>query len=172
LVRVLKTWQRQPAFCSVFASNNLASFARAGDTHLIAVFGYRPTRKSLTFRCEDRGDPVVRQGFARVFGFDHLLDPKFDDASRDFFAVIVHHSLGEKAAQLYHSLWRVRVFAVYDTRNGREMHAEVFRDILKHHWLDVFDAAIEEVALAFDDPLADAIDCLFTMLDVFQQIDC
>ena len=60
--------------------------------------------------------------------------------------------------------------AVDDARHRRKMHADVFGNILEHHWLDVLNASIEKVALPIYNLFAHAIDGLFAMLNVFQQV--
>src|SRR5688572_25418090 len=63
------------------------------------------------------------------------------------------------------------IFAIDDARYGRQMHADVFGDVLQHHRLNVLDALIEELALPVHDRFHDAIYRLPAVLDVSQQID-
>jgi len=51
------------------------------------------------------------------------------------------------------------------------MHPDVFGDVFEHHRTQTLNAFIQEFLLALDYRLADAIDRLAAMLDVFEQID-
>ena len=107
----------------------------------------------------------------RVFFFYQFFDLQFDNPRRNLFAVFVQHPLGKKAAQLDHALRRVRIFAIDHARHGREVHPDIFRNVLQHHRLDVLDTVIEKILLPVNDGLDHPIDGLPAMLDVTQEVN-
>src|SRR5215204_3943302 len=152
-------------------SHDRFALARARDRHLVAVLRHRAARQLDALPGENLDDLIVGDGVVRVLLLDQLLDPELDDAGRDLLALLVQHALGEEAAQLDDALGRVRILAVDDARDGRKMHPRVLGHVLEHHRPDELDALVEELVLAADDALDDAVDGLAAVLDVAQQID-
>src|SRR5215204_3186487 len=152
-------------------SHDRLALARARNLHLVAVLRNGAARQLDALPGQNLDDLVVRDGVVRVLLLDQLLDPKLNDAGRDLLALLVEHALGEEAPQLDDALRRVRVLAVDDARDGREVHPRVLGHVLEHHRPDELDALVEELALAADDALDDAVDGLAAVLDVAQQID-
>src|SRR5215207_9910622 len=150
--------------------NYRLALARAGDRHLVAVLRHGAARQLDALLGQNLDDLVVGDGVVRVLLLDQLLDPELDDAGRDLLALLVQHALGEEAAQLDDALRRVRVLAVDDARDGREVHPRVLGHVLEHHGLDELDALVEELVLAADDALDDAVDGLAPVLDVAQEV--
>src|SRR6185295_18256721 len=116
-------------------SNYGAAFPRAGDSHLVSILGHGAAAHLHTVPRQAFGYFIIGDGMVWILVFDHLLYFELEHASRDVFAGVAAHSLGEKAPQLIHALRRVDVLAIHHTRNRAQVHADVFRDVLEHHWL-------------------------------------
>src|SRR4029077_1589850 len=76
----------------------------------------------------------------------------------------------KEVPQLKYTLRGVRKFVSDSATHCRRMHADFLGDILDHHWLQLINALVEEIALSADDCLANFHDDVLSLLDVFQQL--
>src|SRR5260370_5402209 len=143
---------------------------RAGNFHVLAILGHCPSRDLNALRLQNLGDLLIGVVARRIFFFDQLLHPPFEDQQRTSGAFRPLDTFRKEKAQLVYALRRMHVFAGNSPAYGRGMHTDLFGHFLDHHRLEEIDAAVQELALTPNDRVADLQNCLPALFDVLDQL--
>src|SRR5215471_9616010 len=141
------------------------------NAHVFAIFGDRTTSDLDTLPLQTLGYLFVCERTGGILLLDHLFDHAFQDQQGSGRSSRTLHGFGEKVPQLKNALRRVRVFARNSPADGRWMHPDFLGDLLYHHGPKLIDTLLQEIDLAADDRLADLQNRLFTLLDIFEQLN-
>ena len=147
------------------------ALVRAGDAHVFAVFGNRPSGHLDALRLQDPCDLLVGQGAAGIFFLDQFFDAALQDQQRRSAAFRSLHALAEEVAQLENALRRVGILASHSPAYRRRMHADFFGHLLDHHRFQEIDTTFQKILLAGNDGVADLGDGLLPLLNILDELD-
>ena len=142
-----------------------------GNAKIFAIFGDGAARDLNAFFAEAFGDLLVGEWVRGVFVVNHFFNASLERKQRHFAALRPVHGFAEEIAELEDALRRVDIFIGYGAADGGRMHADFFGDFLDHHGLQMIGAVIEEISLAPQDRLADALNGVLALFDIFHQLD-
>src|SRR5437667_7078834 len=149
-----------------------SSLMRTGNFHVFTVLGDCTASDLNSLRLQNARDLFVGQRFCRIFIFNQLLHTAFKDQKRSIASFRSVYALAEEVTKLENALWSVRVFAGDCATNRGGMHSDLLCYFLDHHRLQFINPPFQEVTLAGHDGVADFQNCLLTLLDIFDELDC